>query len=568
MAVATSGAPAVTTGSCYRMRRTRPAVEAGGRRRQRRRRRRRHGGGGAVLLLPGVAHWPHHNAATKEPPLLSACLIASGDAAAAALEGRGGPPAARRGRWSAAFGIHDLGEVVLKLASPEAEAPLVLRVEVSLVRATVLVRFAAEDKATPPYRVINRLSSAVTVNQVGVPAVCATRVPSHGLANYVLEAPTLEPVLSIAMADGDGDGGGGGTPLGELSLSKIGEEVTFEIAAAAAPAAAPSSAPAGGGRGRRRRRTDDAADATATAANGDDGGGGERCYRRVLPGGGGGPDEGGHDRHAAAALARSRRPRRRRRRHRTLRLLPHSARRIPFGPFASRADLSVGAGRSHRTGSVGRPPQSRVLLRVAASRQYARCHAAAGDAPSQPSGARDLAVRLPRVCAKAAPVHEPPLLPSHFLLPARARRRSGLAGDGPPPPPPPPSPPHPHLTPILPAALHRRRPARDPLATPSRRSRAAPPPPPPDAAAAEPAAADAAEHAPRRRRRRRRRCRRCRRRPRRRRRRRRVAGRIPRVLHRNPALHRWYAGTRLECGTARHLLTPLLNSLHPLLYRC
>ena len=129
-----------------------------------------------------------------------------------------------RGRWSAAVGIVELGEATLKLSQPptlaggegsagpvEPPSPLVLRVEVTMVGATVLVHLSPHDRTTPPpYRLINRTSTPVYCNQVrdghsnpnsnpipspnpnpnpspnqaGVAAV-TTRVPPHGSAAYV-----------------------------------------------------------------------------------------------------------------------------------------------------------------------------------------------------------------------------------------------------------------------------------------------------------------------------------------------------------------------------------------------
>ena len=140
-----------------------------------------------------------------------------------------------RGRWSAAVGIVELGESVLKLWPPQPPqpdgasaggtfvvAPFVLRVEVTLVGATVLVHLSPNDKATPPYRLINRVRAAVHCNQVGVTTV-TTRVPPSGSAAYVLDAPSLPPLLQLSLPElAKG-------PLTELNLSRIGEQTSFAV---------------------------------------------------------------------------------------------------------------------------------------------------------------------------------------------------------------------------------------------------------------------------------------------------------------------------------------------------
>ena len=117
-------------------------------------------------------NWPQRNGTSfSTQPMMSVCLVGESGA---------------RGRWSSAFGLHDLGEIALKLwaaadggAAASAvggtrshgahgshsnslgaasaggladqlprDPPFVLRVEISLLRATVLVRFIAEDKTT------------------------------------------------------------------------------------------------------------------------------------------------------------------------------------------------------------------------------------------------------------------------------------------------------------------------------------------------------------------------------------------------------------------------------------
>ena len=58
-----------------------------------------------------------------------------------------------------------------QLAEGVRTPPLVLRVEVTLVGAPGFVPFSPSDKASPPYRLINRTHTPVYCNQTGVPVV-------------------------------------------------------------------------------------------------------------------------------------------------------------------------------------------------------------------------------------------------------------------------------------------------------------------------------------------------------------------------------------------------------------
>ena len=99
-----------------------------------------------------------------------------------------------------------------------------------MVGATVLVHLSAHDRATPPpYRLINRTRTPVYCNQAGVPtrtrtrtrtrtqarspdpdpsqagvAAVTTRVPPHGSAACVLDAPSLPPLLQVRVGLGLG----------------------------------------------------------------------------------------------------------------------------------------------------------------------------------------------------------------------------------------------------------------------------------------------------------------------------------------------------------------------------
>eukprot|EP00965_Chrysotila_dentata_P027982 930391-Pleurochrysis_carterae.AAC.1 len=99
---------------------------------------------------------------------------------------------------------------------------MILRVDVTLVRATVFVRFVAEDKSTPPFRIINRMASPVFTAQLGVNGR-TTRVPPRGSAAFVLDAPTLPPIVRITLPDVAPDW------AATLNLSRLGEQTTFEL---------------------------------------------------------------------------------------------------------------------------------------------------------------------------------------------------------------------------------------------------------------------------------------------------------------------------------------------------
>lgn len=197
-----------------------------------------------VLLRSAVTvawHWPQR--ASKSEPMLSVALQS---------------PTGVRGRWSSEFAIHDLGATVVKLAAAadqrgasgvghersascelklreqssrragaeastsQGELPFVLRVEVTLLRATVLVRFSAEDKSLPPYRLINKLQTPVYCSQRGVPGM-STYAPSQGAAPYVLEAPSLPPVVQLTMPQL------APASLVEVNLTRIGEQTSFPL---------------------------------------------------------------------------------------------------------------------------------------------------------------------------------------------------------------------------------------------------------------------------------------------------------------------------------------------------
>lgn len=102
-----------------------------------------------LLLAAGQRcawNWPQrHGTSFSAQPMMSVCIVSDKGA---------------RGRWSSAFGLHDLGQLALKLwpaASVESGAslraqhggagvPFVLRVEVSLLRATVSLQPCRYDQ--------------------------------------------------------------------------------------------------------------------------------------------------------------------------------------------------------------------------------------------------------------------------------------------------------------------------------------------------------------------------------------------------------------------------------------
>ena len=131
------------------------------------------------------------------------------------------PPAASEPRPSNPLFAARLASLV-DGRSVQHRGPFVLRVEVALVRATVLVRFTAGDKRSPPYRLINRLRIAVYCSQQGVPGML-TRVPPRGSAAYVLDAPSLPPIVEMCLPEVSSE------PLASLNLSRIGEQVRVRV---------------------------------------------------------------------------------------------------------------------------------------------------------------------------------------------------------------------------------------------------------------------------------------------------------------------------------------------------